>query len=1001
MPAEIMLPKKIVKVLENSDEYAQALSIISTISPIYEDNRMYFFEEFTDHGLNHIQEVLNSSEDIISNSSYRFITARTALTYICSVLLHDIGMHLSLDGFKRLVGGCLNTHLIKDFDNEDWTTTWNKFLSNAKKYDEKQINNIFGENLDDEFIIPQPDINLLNSNNISVYDKKLIGEFIRINHARLAHESALGGFPGADKNIDILKDLDTEIKNIIGTIARSHNLAIRDTFSYLKKIEIKKWHSIYKIPSIYLMVLLRLSDLIQIHAGRADSNKLKYRRLNNPISIREWAIHQSIGDIYTNTENEDPESIYVSTIPKTSEIYLKVRDLIDYIQKELDTSWAVLGEVYSKISLYKNLQIKYRRINSNIDDINHFKNTINYIPKKVYFDTTRELQRLLIAPLYGNNPSFGVRELLQNSVDACRSREYFEKLKGNNFNPLINISIKRIDDYNLLFSIQDNGIGMTLDTVENYFLKAGASFRKSSTWKQDFVTTDGVTSIQRTGRFGVGALAVFLLGKKIKLTTKHVHDDSFGLSFESTLEAEQIEVIKTNSLPGTTIEIVLSSHASELLKEQYSSYGLYHYRTASWQIWYTINEPRIDIQVPEDWEGQPHINTLPSIDNEPSKNASAIYPKGFNKIVWEYTYGSINLICNGFIIPGGYKIPQTEYPSITKLPQLRVFDYEGNLPLTLNRNYLEEDYLPFEKDLTTDIYKDIITYALSIPIKKPKTNNTFINHGLLSHPAYTESSRFNSYKKEAYKVNKLVFLKNGYTFSLSHCLKKNNIKDIIQIWTSEINPEISTDKDLVKIKVPTDKYGIIFYNKETLVMHDKEISNLTNCFNTITKPSRKRHSRESEENELMLSRNFIIYKKNILINNNYYNKFKNLNNLTYEYRYYEADTERYKDYTLVRLSNKEIESISSEELYALDILSKNNPTHIHMAVVSKIESYNSDENNETAILKNLLTEYLGESCMIPYDLKQRLNPSIKEYKILKEKVDRHIRLREQENKDDC
>jgi HSP90 family molecular chaperone len=35
---------------------------------------------------------------------------------------------------------------------------------------------------------------------------------------------------------------------------------------------------------------------------------------------------------------------------------------------------------------------------------------------------------LLIKPLYGNNPSIGIRELLQNAVDATKERMNLERI---------------------------------------------------------------------------------------------------------------------------------------------------------------------------------------------------------------------------------------------------------------------------------------------------------------------------------------------------------------------------------------------------------------------------------------------------------------------------------------------------------------------------------------------------------------------------------------------
>jgi hypothetical protein len=66
------------------------------------------------------------------------------------------------------------------------------------------------------------------------------------------------------------------------------------------------------------------------------------------------------------------------------------------------------------------------------------------IPEKIAFEAANaDLLKLLVAPLYGNDPSIGVRELIQNAIDAVREYEdYAFRLRCGSyggrvgFNPL-------------------------------------------------------------------------------------------------------------------------------------------------------------------------------------------------------------------------------------------------------------------------------------------------------------------------------------------------------------------------------------------------------------------------------------------------------------------------------------------------------------------------------------------------------------------------------------
>lgn len=99
---------------------------------------------------------------------------------------------------------------------------------------------------------------------------------------------------------------------------------------------------------------------------------------------------------------------------------------------------------------------------------------------------------------------------------------------------------------------------MTLQTIKEYFLKAGASLRRSEIWKKSLKDADGKSKIQRSGRFGVGTAAAFLIGEEIVVSTRHVDSlDNKGYEFFSKLDTDFIEIRKVNRSVGTTITIKL------------------------------------------------------------------------------------------------------------------------------------------------------------------------------------------------------------------------------------------------------------------------------------------------------------------------------------------------------------------------------------------------------------------------------------------------------------
>ncbi len=429
--------------------------------------------------------------------------------------------------------------------------------------------------------------------------------------------------------------------------------------------------------------------------------------------------------------------------PKDSDLFVKLKDLFTDIQYELDVSWAVLGEIYGKDPLNNQPKIKHRRITSNLSE-ESFLNTLPYVPAKISFQTDVELPKLLIAPLYGNNPTFGIRELIQNAVDACLERDFEEKSRGSNYIPEVKIEITRSssDNDRYEFIITDNGKGMSLYEIKNYFLRVGASFRKSLNWKKQYTDEKGNSLINRSGRFGIGILAAFLLGDTIKVKTKHFKE-TFGFSFETTVETEQIELRIDNSIDnfGTEIKIKLSEEIAKLLE-----------KNTDWTKWYVLDMPHASYHSSE---RQIPVSPISLSD----KTWHTINPPNFKGVYWRYDYEERywnkkvkegELICNGILVSHGYEAFD-RYPYqagvIKNNPTLIIFDSEGVLPLTLDRNHLD-GALPFLKELTQDLAKDFIASLLCLKIDPNK------------HIKQTENGSPNS--------TKVIFLKDGFTFEIDY-----------------------------------------------------------------------------------------------------------------------------------------------------------------------------------------------------------------------------------------
>ena len=110
----------------------------------------------------------------------------------------------------------------------------------------------------------------------------------------------------------------------------------------------------------------------------------------------------------------------------------------------------------------------------------------------------RKVIKLLGEHLYGDTPSV-VNELIANAYDAG----------ANN----IWITIKTTAPYQII--VQDDGIGMDLSDINNFYLNIGYNRRDEEDLRKELQESN--VKRQDMGQKGIGKLAVFALSKVVRL----------------------------------------------------------------------------------------------------------------------------------------------------------------------------------------------------------------------------------------------------------------------------------------------------------------------------------------------------------------------------------------------------------------------------------------------------------------------------------------------------
>lgn len=162
-----------------------------------------------------------------------------------------------------------------------------------------------------------------------------------------------------------------------------------------------------------------------------------------------------------------------------------------------------------------------------------------------------------------------LRELYQNSLDACRRRLCAKDNKIGRGE--IIFGMKEVDGKGKYLYCQDNGVGMDELVIENYLLRIGNSFYKSDEFQQERQQMS--KEFTPVSQFGIGIISCFMLGTSIEIITKSIKPDSDylyfcigdvqGNIFYSREISEEDKALVKNG--GTVVRVLLKDEFASVL----------------------------------------------------------------------------------------------------------------------------------------------------------------------------------------------------------------------------------------------------------------------------------------------------------------------------------------------------------------------------------------------------------------------------------------------------
>ncbi|MDA3927228.1 MAG: ATP-binding protein [Kiritimatiellae bacterium] len=488
--------------------------------------------EFTLHDGDHLFRVLMLMEKLISQEQIVKLSVPELMLLILSAFFHDIGMAPDVE------------------DVLSWKKGWDDSPAFNGEVDEKEFNKF------QRYYLSRPEqiskleayISKGNNSGADLIKNYLIADYIRMTHAERAREIIKKDW------LEKIVYRDTDLTVEFAGVCFSHN---EDPLSILDLDQ-----NYLCGPEVYanlqlVAVILRLSDLLDFDAKRTPSVLYSHLFVRHPISIIEWSKHRSVEAWTINCK-----TIQYHAKCSHPAIEASIHAFCNIIDNELSACNNIISTIneFSRSRNGKiNINIPLKVDRSKIETKKDIDGKPIYLYRETQFNLSKNqvIDLLMGTKLYGD-PEVALRELLQNSIDACLLRSALENSWETNYTPKIHIKYYT-ENHEDILEIIDNGTGMDQNIIDSYYSKVGSSFYKSSEFFD--LKSQSKAQFTPTSRFGIGILSCFMVADTLVVDTRRVYgphksSEPINLRIEGQ---ESIFWIKRGqrAVPGTSTKLYL------------------------------------------------------------------------------------------------------------------------------------------------------------------------------------------------------------------------------------------------------------------------------------------------------------------------------------------------------------------------------------------------------------------------------------------------------------
>lgn len=454
------------------------------------------FHQYTGHDIRHSRNVADRMGRLIPPQTLRKMNAVELTFLLLSASLHDVGMAVT-DAEK---GQTLASPAYKRFCEESHSDRL-KAIEQTKAAEPWRARLI---------------------------EDALLAEFYRRLHAGRVRKFLAERIASALAKIPRLQH--SAVLDELGDLCESHAWGVResndpsDPEKAVSQLPCKVLYGGAPVNLQYLACCLRLADIMDFDRSRTPLTVFQHLTFTEERSWQEWNKHLEVKGWELK-----PDRVAFDIPCSHPAFFVAVQEFLGWIDDELRSCRELVEKQPEEIASRYQLRLPQLvdRSRVRMRDRSYLAGAFRF---QLEYD---EILRLLMDKSLYPDPSLFLRELLQNSLDACRRKEAEAKLNKKGYEARIVARDLSSDPSDPRIEFEDNGVGMSLRIVEQYFLRVGKSYYRSQEFDAERrrLAEAGI-ELDACSQFGIGILSCFLVCDRFEVFTRQEGGELLHLEVE-------------------------------------------------------------------------------------------------------------------------------------------------------------------------------------------------------------------------------------------------------------------------------------------------------------------------------------------------------------------------------------------------------------------------------------------------------------------------------------